>query len=206
VAADVSTAAGAASVADRALQHLGGVDILVNVVGGSSTFDGPATALTDEDWERGLNTNLMAAVRLDRALAPLMVDQGAGAIVHVTSIQRRVPLPSTFPYAAAKAALTNYAKNLATQLGPSGVRVNTVAPGFIETEGAAGMIRDVARAEGVDEQAARTSIMDSIGGIPLGRPGHPEEVAELVAFLVSDRAAWITGAEHTIDGGSVRTV
>lgn len=205
LAADVGTAEGAAAAAEGALEHLGG-DILVNVVGGSATSDDLATVLTDEDWARGLDTNLMAAVRLDRALAPLMVQQGSGAIVHVTSIQRRVPLPSTVPYAAAKAALTNYAKNLATQLGPHGVRVNTVAPGFIETEGATGMVRGIARAEGIDEQAARASIMDSIGGIPLGRPGRPEEVAELVAFLVSDRAAWITGAEHTIDGGSVRTL
>jgi NAD(P)-dependent dehydrogenase (short-subunit alcohol dehydrogenase family) len=142
-------------------------------------------ALSDDDWEQAFAVNLFASVRLDRALLPWMIEQGRGAIVHVTSIQRRVPLPTTLPYAAAKAALTSYSKNLATQMAPEGIRVNTVSPGFVETAGARGMVSALAAADGVDEETSRQKIMESIGGIPLGRPPRPEEVAELITFLVS---------------------
>ena len=206
VAADVGTAEGVARVAAAALHRLGGVDIVVHVVGGSRQEPGGVLALTDDDWQHAFAVNLFASVRLDRALLPSMIDQGRGAIVHVTSIQRRAPLPTTVPYAAAKAALTSYSKNLASQVAPAGVRVNTVAPGFVETAGARGMVSALAAADGVDEDTSRQRIMDSIGGIPLGRPARPDEVAELIAFLVSDRASAITGAEHVIDGGSLRTI
>jgi NAD(P)-dependent dehydrogenase (short-subunit alcohol dehydrogenase family) len=206
VAADVGTAEGVARVAEAALHRLGGVDIVVHVVGGSRQEPGGVLALTDDDWQHAFAVNLFASVRLDRALLPSMIDQGRGAIVHVTSIQRRAPLPTTVPYAAAKAALTSYSKNLASQVAPAGVRVNTVAPGFVETAGARGMVSALAAADGVDEDTSRRRIMDSIGGIPLGRPARPDEVAELIAFLVSDRASAITGAEHVIDGGSLRTI
>jgi NAD(P)-dependent dehydrogenase (short-subunit alcohol dehydrogenase family) len=206
VAADVSTADGVARVARAALDRLGGVDIVVHVVGGSRQEPGGVLALTDDDWQHGFDVNLFSAVRLDRALLPSMIEQGRGAIVHVTSVQRRVPLPTTVPYAAAKAALTSYSKNLANQMAPKGIRVNTVSPGFVETAGAHGMVSALAAADGVDEDASRRKIMESIGGIPLGRPSRPEEVAELVAFLVSDRASSIVGAEHVIDGGSTQTI
>ncbi|WP_343941873.1 SDR family oxidoreductase [Pseudonocardia zijingensis] len=206
VEADISTAAGVRTVATAALDLLGGVDILVHVVGGSGQEPGGALAVGDEDWDLALRTNLLAAVRLDRAILPLMIEHGGGAVTHVTSIQRRNPLPSTVPYAAAKAALTNYSKNLSNQVAARGVRVNSVAPGYVETTAAQEMVRALARAHGVDEATARQQIMDSIGGIPLGRPSRPEEVAELIAFLSSDRASGITGAEYVIDGGSLRTV
>jgi NAD(P)-dependent dehydrogenase (short-subunit alcohol dehydrogenase family) len=206
VAADVGTAEGAARVAEAALDRLGGVDIVIHVVGGSRQEPGGVLALSDDDWEQAFAVNLFASVRLDRALLPWMIGQGRGAIVHVTSIQRRVPLPTTVPYAAAKAALTSYSKNLATQMAPEGIRVNTVSPGFVETAGARGMVSALAAADGVDEETSRQKIMESIGGIPLGRPVRPEEVAELITFLVSDRASAITGAEHVIDGGSTRTI
>jgi NAD(P)-dependent dehydrogenase (short-subunit alcohol dehydrogenase family) len=206
VRADVSTPEGVAAIASAAANRLGGVDIMVHVVGGSGQEPGGAVALTDADWDLALAINLYAAVRLDRALLPGMIAQGRGAIVHITSIQRRNPLPTTVPYAAAKAALTNYSKNLANQVAPHGVRVNSVAPGFVETEAAREMVSALASARGVDEATSRQQIMDSIGGIPLGRPSRPEEVAELVSFLVSDRASAIVGAEYVIDGGSLRTV
>jgi NAD(P)-dependent dehydrogenase (short-subunit alcohol dehydrogenase family) len=146
VAADVGTAEGVARVAAAALHRLGGVDIVVHVVGGSRQEPGGVLALTDDDWQHAFAVNLFASVRLDRALLPSMIDQGRGAIVHVTSIQRRAPLPTTVPYAAAKAALTSYSKNLASQVAPAGVRVNTVAPGFVETAGARGMVSALAAA------------------------------------------------------------
>ncbi|MDB5213501.1 MAG: short-chain dehydrogenase [Myxococcaceae bacterium] len=137
IKADMSTAEGVRTVARAVLETLGGVDILVDNVGGSSAPGGGFAALTDEDWQRDLDTNLLAALRVDRALLPTMLKQGAGVIVHVASIQRRLPLfEATLAYAAAKAAITTYSKGLANEVGPKGLRVNTVSPGFIETAAA----------------------------------------------------------------------
>lgn len=207
VAADLATAAGASALADHALERLGGIDILVNNLGGSTAPSGGHAVLTDTLWQAALDANLLAAVRLDRALLPAMLAQKSGVILHVTSIQRRMPLwEATLAYAAAKAALTTYSKGLANEVAPRGVRVVSVAPGFTETDAATALIERLALAAGSDSETARQGLMDSLGGIPLGRPNRPEEVAELIAFLVSDRAASITGAEYVIDGGNIPTV
>ncbi len=207
VQADVSTAEGVAKVIAEIEARLGGIDILVNNVGGSSAPSGGVLALTDQDWQHTLNLNLMAAVRLDRHFLAGMLERGSGVIVHISSIQRRLPLfEATLAYAAAKAALTTYSKGLANEVGPKGVRVNSVAPGYIETTAAARLVSRLATGSGTSEEAARQGLMDSLGGIPIGRPGRPEEVAELVAFLASDRAASIHGSEYVIDGGTVPTV
>lgn len=203
---DVSTADGTEKVVSHILQRFGGVDILINNVGGSSTPTGGVLKQTDADWQRTFDTNLFAAVRLDRGLLPPMLKQGRGVILHITSIQRRFPGENTMAYSAAKAALANYSKALATELAPRGIRVNSVAPGFTETKSAQRLIHRMAQERQCDYDEARQALMDSLGGIPLGRTAHPKEVAELVAFLVSDRAGYIVGAEHTIDGGIVRTI
>jgi NAD(P)-dependent dehydrogenase (short-subunit alcohol dehydrogenase family) len=127
-------------------------------------------------------------------------------IVHVTSIQRQLPLPeATLAYAAAKAALANYSKGLSKEVGPKGIRVVRVSPGWVETEAAVGLVKELAANSGTNYEGARKALMDSLGGIPIGRPAKPKEVADLVAFLVSPRAASITGTEYVIDGGTVPT-
>lgn len=207
VAADLTTAQGVADVAQSVLSQWGGVDILVNVLGGSSAPGGGFAALDDAQWFNELNQNLMPAVRLDRALLPAMLAQGSGVIVHVSSIQRLLPLPeSTTAYAAAKAALSTYSKALSKEVTPQGVRVLSVAPGWIETEASVALAERLAQQAGTDYAGGQRIIMQSLGGIPLGRPARPEEVADLITFLVSPRAGSISGSEHLIDGGTVPTV
>ena len=207
VAADLSTAEGCAVVASAIRDRLGGIDIMVHVVGGSSAPAGGFAVLDDKEWHKALDQNLFAAVRLDRALLPSMIEQGSGVIIHITSIQRQLPLPeATIAYAAAKAALSNYSKGLSKEVSPKGVRVVRVSPGWVETDGAVGLVEEVARRNRTDYEGARKILMDSLGGIPLGRPAKPREVGDLVAFLASPRAASITGAEYAIDGGTVPTV
>jgi len=207
VAADLSTPEGCEHLCDRLLETLGGVDILVHVVGGSSAPPGGFAALQDQHWRAAFDLNLMPAVRIDRRLLPEMLKQGSGVILHVTSIQSRLPLPeSTTAYAAAKAALSTYSKSLSKEVTPQGIRVLRVSPGWIETEAAVRLAQRLAHDAGTDYEGGKKIIMDSLGGIPLGRPTRAQEVADLIAFLVSPRAAAITGTEFTIDGGTVATV
>jgi len=206
VAADVTRTEGCSAIADAVRNRLGGVDIVVHVVGGSSAPAGGFAVLNDVEWQRALDLNLLPAVRLDRALLPSMIAQGSGVIIHVTSIQRVLPLPeATLAYAAAKAALANYSKGLSKEVSPRGVRVVRVSPGWVETEAAVDLVKELATKSGTDYEGARRSLMDSLGGIPIGRPATPKEVADLVVFLASPRAASITGTEYVIDGGTVPT-
>lgn len=206
VAADVTTAEGCSLVAREVLAHLGGIDILVNVLGGSSAPGGGFAALTDEQWRKELDLNLMPAVRLDRALLPAMLAQRSGVVVHVTSIQHALPLPeSTTAYAAAKAALSTYSKALSKEVSPKGVRVVRVSPGWVETEAAVRLAERLAAQAGTDYEGGKEIIMGSLGGIPLGRPAKPREVADLIVFAASPRAGSITGTELVIDGGTVPT-
>lgn len=207
VPVDLSTSEGVAKLASAVLDAWGGADIVVHTLGGSSAPGGGFAALTEEHWQAELNLNLMPAVRLDRLLIPSMIERGSGTVIHISSIQRRLPLhEATTAYAAAKAALTNYSKALSKELGPKGVRVNAVSPGWIMTEASDALVSRISAANSISTEAARQSIMDALGGIPIGRPAWPQEVAELVAFLASDRAASIHGTEYTIDGGTVPTV
>ena len=207
IQADLSTSVGAAIVIREILSRFKGVDIIVHNLGGSSAPSGGFMTVTDQLWQQAIDENLYPAVRLDRGLLPSMIERGSGVIVHISSIQRTMPLyDSTLAYAAAKAALTNYSKALANEVSPKGIRVLTVSPGFIETDAATRMIQRMADKDKSDFTTARQKLMHMLGGIPLGRPNRPEEVAELVAFAASDRASAITGTEIVIDGGTIPTV
>lgn len=207
IAADLSTAAGAAKAAQAVIEALGTPDIVVHNLGGSKTPGGGFSAATEEFWQQELSLNLLAAVRLDRLLLPSMIERGTGVVVHISSIQRQLPLyDSTTPYAAAKAALSAYSKALSKEVGPKGVRVNSIAPGWIYTSASEAFVKRLAASGNTDEETARQGIVNALGGIALGRPAYPQEIAELVAFLASDRASAIHGAEYVIDCGTIPTV
>ncbi len=207
IAADLSTSEGAHAVISEVTKKFGVLDILVNNLGSSETPGGGFAVLTDNDWEGTFQSNLFAPVRLDRGFLPGMLQKKSGVIIHIASIQGRLPLyDSTLPYAAAKAGLINYSKSLSNEVSPKGVRVLTVSPGWITTEAANRMLERIAESSNTTIEQATQSVMDALGGIPFGRPAKPEEVAELVGFLVSPRAAYLTGTEYVIDGGTIPTV
>lgn len=207
ISADLSTSEGTKKVTAAILAEYGGIDILINNLGGSETPGGGFAALSDAHWSETLQTNLLAPVRLDRGLLPSMLAKGSGVIIHIASIQGRLPLPdSTLPYAAAKAGLINYSKGLSKEVTPKGIRVLTVSPGWIQTEAAIRMMERLAESSGDTIENATQQVMNSLGGIPMGRPAKPEEVAELVGFLVSPRANYLSGTEYVIDGGTIPTI
>lgn len=207
MAADLSKSESAGLIAHEVLEKFGKLDILVNNLGGSESPAGGFAVLSDEDWEETLQMNLLAPVRLDREFLPKMLERKTGVIIHIASIQGRLPLyDSTLPYAAAKAGLLNYSKGLSKEVASKGVRVLTVSPGWIMTESSKRMMERIAAGGGISLKEAEKSVMDALGGIPYGRPAMPEEVAELIGFLVSPRANYLTGTEYVIDGGTVPTV
>lgn len=207
IAADLSKPAGTQKVVDEILSKYGKLDILVNNLGGSDTKGGGFAVLSDDDWEQTIQTNLLAPVRLDRGFLPQMLQQKSGVIIHIGSIQAKLPLyDSTLPYAAAKAGLINYSKSVSNEVSPKGVRVLTVSPGWINTSASKAMMERIAESSDISVEQATKSVMDALGGIPFGRPAQPEEVAELVGFLVSPRANYLTGTEFVIDGGTIPTI
>ncbi len=207
VSADLSKPEGTLKVVEEVLSKFHRLDILVNNLGGSETRGGGFAVLTDKDWETTIQTNLLASVRLDRGFLPQMIQQNWGVIIHVASIQGRLPLyDSTLPYAAAKAGLINYSKALSKEVSPKGVRVLTVSPGWIMTQSSIRMMERIAESSKITVEQATQSVMDALGGIPIGRPARPEEIAEFVGFLVSPRANYLTGTEYIIDGGTIPTI
>ncbi|RSM87403.1 short-chain dehydrogenase [Kibdelosporangium aridum] len=206
VTADLTDPQSAGKIAPTLLAD-GAPDVLVHVAGGSNAPSGGFAVLGDDDWAHELDLNLLSAVRLDRVLIPAMIEAGRGTIVHVSSIQARMPLwDGTLAYAAAKAALSTYSKGLANQLAPHGIRVNTVSPGGIQTDAADQLVQRLSEQFDGNTDAARDSLLASLGGVPLGRFVSPAEVADTVAFLVSDQATSILGADIVVDGGTIRTL
>jgi NAD(P)-dependent dehydrogenase (short-subunit alcohol dehydrogenase family) len=209
VSADLSTAEGVAALIDRSLKELGGIDLLVNNVGGGGDDIEPASFLDTDDarWTDCVNLNLFSAVRASRAALPSLIER-RGAIVNVSSIQGRLPAPGLVAYTAAKAALTALGKYLAEEFGPRGVRVNTVSPGIVRTaawEDPDGFGGKVAARYGADLEEFLLSIPQKYG-ITTGQMTEPKEVATLITFLLSDAAGNITGSDYIIDGGAIKTI
>jgi NAD(P)-dependent dehydrogenase (short-subunit alcohol dehydrogenase family) len=205
VAGDLGGTSGPEALVDAAVRR-GGIDILVNNVGSVKPRPGGFLTITDEDWNASWTLGFLAAVRTTRAAVPGMVEQGRGAIVMVGSVNAFLPDPLVMDYSAVKAAVTNFAKSLSKELGPQGIRVVSVSPGPVATDlwlGDTGMAETMASATGGKAQDIATS---AVGDTPLGRFTEPHEVADLVTFLASDRAANITGADVTIDAGLIATM
>ena len=181
------------------------IDILVNNVGAAPARPGGFGEITDEDWQTSLTLNLMAAVRTTHAALPVMVAAGTGAIVNMSSANAFLPDPAVMDYSAAKAALANFSKSLSKEVGPHGIRVNTISPGPVATDlwlGDHGVAATVSRATGARAQDVQSQAAQQM---VTGRFTRPEEVADLVVILASDRTANVTGADITIDGGLIPT-
>lgn len=190
VSGDLSTNEGAKAIGTEALKALGGLDILVNNAGGSRAFLGGSETIPDEEWQRDLNLNLLAAVRLTNAVLPALRNSKAAAIVNISSTAATMPFPFDVHYGAAKAGLDYYSRTLAVELGASGIRVNVVSPGPISTPNA-------------DELRQQLPISGDewFQYVLLGRFGETEDIAEVVALLASDRGKFITGVNYRVDGG-----
>jgi NAD(P)-dependent dehydrogenase (short-subunit alcohol dehydrogenase family) len=205
VPVDLATAGAADELVAAALAR-GGIDILVNNVGAVTPRLGGFLSVTDEQWLTSLNLNLMAAVRTTRAVLPTMLAAGRGSIVTTGSVNAFLPDPTVIDYSAGKAALTNFSKALSKEVGPQGIRVNSVSPGPVATDlwlGAGGVAATIGAATGADPAVVAAS---AAAGSVTGRFTRPQEVADLVAFLAGDRAANITGADISIDGGLITTL
>jgi NAD(P)-dependent dehydrogenase (short-subunit alcohol dehydrogenase family) len=185
------------------------VDVLVNNVGAVRLRLDGFLALEDTDFSWALDLNFFPALRATRAAVTAMLDQGGGSVVNVASVNAFFePDGGTIDYGAAKAALLNVSKSLAQELGPQGIRINSVSPGPVATDlwlGAGGVAHTVAARTGQDPDSAREAVLQSIGGLATGRLTTPEEVATLVALLASERTANVTGANFIVDGGLIKT-
>jgi NAD(P)-dependent dehydrogenase (short-subunit alcohol dehydrogenase family) len=182
------------------------LDILVNNVGFAAPRLDGFLAITDEMWEHTLNLDFMAGVRAIRAAIPLMFANGAGVIVNVGSVNSRLPLPMVTDYSAAKAAFNNLAKALSKEFGPQNIRVNTVDPGPVATDFWLGRDGVGALLGGPSGKSAEQVTEEFASGTVSGRFTRPDEVADMVMMLASDRCANMMGAGVTVDGGMVPTV
>ncbi|MBZ5715923.1 oxidoreductase [Nannocystis pusilla] len=195
ISGDLRTSEGVQAIAAQALAALGGLDILVNNAGGSRAFStGGSEAIPDDEWQDAFALNLFSAVRLTNAVLPALRASKAAALVNISSTAATMPAATFAHYCAAKAALETYSRALAVELAASGIRVNVVTPGPVATAGA-----DDLRKRYTDEMGLPADAF--VQQVPLGRVGTPDDVAEVVALLASDRGKWLTGVNYRVDGG-----
>jgi NAD(P)-dependent dehydrogenase (short-subunit alcohol dehydrogenase family) len=207
IAADLSRPADVTRVAEEITSQFGAVDILINNMGANTYPGGGFGTLNDEHWDQAFQVNLFSSVRLDKALLPQMLARKSGVIIHISSTTGQFPIwESTMAYTSAKAALNAYSKSLSDEVAPQGVRVVTVSPGLNKTEAMSNFLTDLAKDAGISVEEMTQNLFNRVGGVPLGRMAAPEETAELVYFLVSPQASYITGANYHIDGGNFPVV
>jgi NAD(P)-dependent dehydrogenase (short-subunit alcohol dehydrogenase family) len=207
VALDLVDPAGSARLVGAAVDQHGRIDVLVNNVGGVKLRLNGFLDVGDDDFEASLQLNFFAALRATRAAVKVMLDHGGGAIVNVASVNSFFHSDGlVIDYGAAKAALLNVAKALSQELGPKGIRINSISPGPVATDlwlGDHGVAATIAAATGNTAEAVREQ---AIAGMATGRFTTPEEVATLVALLASARTGNVTGSNYVIDGGLVKTM
>jgi NAD(P)-dependent dehydrogenase (short-subunit alcohol dehydrogenase family) len=206
VEVDLGTPEGPARLIDEAVVAYGGLDVLINNVGALRPRTAGFLSLTDDDWLWGLTINFLTVVRTTRAALPHLLERGTGTIVSTCSVNAILPDPLVIDYSAALAALLNFSKSLSKEVGPRGLRVNTVSPGPVSTPlwlGEDGVAATVARASGGEaEDVAKQAASDMVSG----RFTRPEEVADLIVLLASERAGNVTGSDFVIDGGFITTL
>ncbi|HEX3318933.1 MAG TPA: SDR family NAD(P)-dependent oxidoreductase [Solirubrobacteraceae bacterium] len=203
-AADVTSRTGASRIVDTALQRFDRIDVLVNNAGTSEHK--PLEELTDDDWERQWELNVMGPMRLMRAVVPRMADAGWGRVVNVASSSGKRPSASNSAYSVAKAAELSLSRVYADAYADRGVLVNAVAPGAVASElwtGSGGLAEQAAQRQGTSREDA---LQAAAGKIPRGRLGEPDEIAAVIVFLCSELAANVTGAAWSVDGGTVATI
>jgi NAD(P)-dependent dehydrogenase (short-subunit alcohol dehydrogenase family) len=206
IAADLTETGSVEDVSKKIIEKYGRIDIIVNNAGANLSPGGGFSVLEDEHWINDWQLNFLSVVRINKAFLPTMLAQKDGVIINISTNAAKHPLwEMTMSYSSAKAALNAYSKALATELGPHGIRVNVVSPGVVETPLMLEFIDHMAKESGITRDEAFKKVMAAVN-VPLNRMAEPEEVAHLVAFLVSDSAAYITGINYSVDGGALPTV
>lgn len=205
IAADHTQPQSAAVIAKEILEKYGRIDIIVNNAGANLSPGGGFDALTDEHWYNDWQLNFLSVVRINKFLLPAMIKQNSGVIINISTGAAKLPIwEMTMSYSSAKAALNAYSKALANELGSKGIRVNVVSPGVVKTPLMMDFIENIANSSNITADDAFKLVMDKVG-VPLGRMAEPDEIASLVAFLVSAEARYITGTNYAVDGGAFPT-
>ncbi|MBW4722178.1 oxidoreductase [Saccharothrix obliqua] len=202
---DLTTPARAVELVDWALGELGGIDVLVNNVGGSPARTDGFLAIDDDEWQQAFELNFFSAVRTTRAALPSLLER-RGSIINIGSVNSRLPLPRLIDYSAAKAALSSFGKSLAEEVGEAGVRVNTISPGPTRTAvwtSTDGMASGLSRSAGVDHEEFVAQV-PAMTGMNTGRLAEPEEIAALAVLLASGRVGNMNGSELVLDGGMLK--